>query len=202
MYISRERLVGAMRKIFLIAGALFAILVIVVTAALVFILATTPYGPAPVSTPSPSPEPSATPEPEATPTSTPTPTPAVPTMVLYNKVFEIPAGHYSYLYDNHTLNSFAAGNLVTVVISADNPVTFLILNESNYQVFSDAMENLNPTPNWDYYLFKPKIINETIHFTVPKTDSYYFVVDNSGALTPDWAPINEANVHVVVTASK
>lgn len=160
---------------------------------------TNPLEPAP--TPTPTPAPTATPTP--TPTPVPCPTPwihppsPIPT-VIYNSNFSLPTGTYVYLFDNKT--SFTTGTTLTIDIRANSRVTFLVMNESNFIVFKAAMENRNPNPHWEALVYDPAVTVKTFNFVVPAADNYYVVIDNSGALTPDWAPSSTANVTAVVTA--
>lgn len=105
---------------------------------------------------------------------------------------------YVYLFNNKT--EFTAGETLTIYVQASSRVSFLIMNESNFIVFRAAMECRNPNPHWEALVYDPAVTSKIFTFVIPQTDNYYVVIDNSGALTPDWAPVSNATVTAVVTA--
>lgn len=150
-------------------------------------------------------EPAATPTPAPTSTPVPTPTPMPtaqvtlkpsPPVVIYNQVAVIELGTFNYL--NGTLVS---GTKLDITVTSDNPIDFLLLNESNFLIYKESVTNLTPI-NFEGYIIENIVTNVSETFTVPASGKYFLIMDNTGALDPTWAPIYDATVKVVVTATQ
>lgn len=101
-------------------------------------------------------------------------------------------GHYSAIVDE--------GATLTVSIRTDgNPVDLFLMDSADFDEYQSVQSGQATTFNHYVYGSSLNVVQKTYAFTVPDSDRYYIVIDNTA--TPDngaYAGV-PVNVHVKVT---
>lgn len=99
--------------------------------------------------------------------------------------------------------SGSKGNSITVdfKINSGGAVNLLLMDAGNFTLFSSDCSNGGSTPFY-YYVSGSTLstMSKSFSFTLPRTQSYYVVIDNAGCVAGGASPSGSVNFHITITS--
>lgn len=101
-----------------------------------------------------------------------------------------------YMYDSIVLDAYHTVNVS--VTTNGNKITFLIMDESNFDKYDQVISS-GSAGTWNNYVCDNGIVQKTYTFTPPSTGKYYFIMDNTGEVKNSIPVTGPVNVHFTMT---